>query len=235
MGPVPVRWSPTCSGSLGSTRSGTTCSSSGFSLRSGRRCPTSTSTSSLPDAPRSTPAIFERFGIDRVACVSMADTYRVRHAIRDVGAALGLPPSEIDTLAKAFPHIRARDAQNALRELPELRASRIADDPRMSLLFSLVERLDGLPRHLALHPCGVLLSDVTLLDRTPVEPSAMGFAMSQFDKDDVEHLGLLKLDVLGIRMQSAMAYALDEIERVDGPTTVQTSTPFRSTTPPRST
>ena len=160
--------------------------------------------------------IFERYGAERVACVSMADTYRVRHAIRDVGAALGLPPAEIDTLAKAFPHIRARDAQNALRELPELRASRIADDPRMSLLFSLVERLDGLPRHLALHPCGVLLSDITLLDRTPVESSAMGFAMSQFDKDDVEHLGLLKLDVLGIRMQSAMAYALDEIERVEG-------------------
>ena len=161
-------------------------------------------------------AIFERYGADRVACVSMADTYRVRHAIRDVGAALGLPPSEVDTLAKAFPHIRARDARNALRELPELRASRIADDPRTPLLFSLVERLDGLPRHLALHPCGVLLSDITLLDRTPVESSAMGFAMSQFDKDDVEHLGLLKLDVLGIRMQSAMSYALDEIERVEG-------------------
>jgi error-prone DNA polymerase len=160
--------------------------------------------------------IFERYGKDRVACVSMADTYRVRHAIRDVGAALGLPPGEIDTVAKAFPHIRARDAQNALRELPELRASRLGDDPRLKLLFSLVERLDGLPRHLALHPCGVLLSDISLLSRTPVEPSAMGFAMSQFDKDDVEHLGLLKLDVLGIRMQSAMAHALDEIERVDG-------------------
>lgn len=161
-------------------------------------------------------AIFERFGTDRVACVSMADTYRVRHAVRDVGAALGLPPGEIDRLAKAFPHIRARDARRALRELPELRSSRLGDDPRMDLLFRLAERLDGLPRHLALHPCGVLLSDISLLDRTPVEPSAMGFAMSQFDKDDVEHLGLLKLDVLGIRMQSAMAYALDEIARVDG-------------------
>ncbi|MEO8328974.1 MAG: OB-fold nucleic acid binding domain-containing protein, partial [Candidatus Nanopelagicales bacterium] len=152
----------------------------------------------------------------RVACVSMADTYRVRHAVRDVGAALGLPPGEIDTIAKAFPHIRARDARNALRELPELRASGVGNDPRLDMLFSLVEKLDGLPRHLALHPCGVLLSDITLLDRTPVEPSAAGFAMSQFDKDDVEHMGLLKLDVLGIRMQSAMAYALEEIERVDG-------------------
>ncbi|HVQ89033.1 MAG TPA: DNA polymerase III subunit alpha, partial [Actinomycetes bacterium] len=160
--------------------------------------------------------IFERFGTDRVACVSMADTYRVRHAVRDVGAALGMPPGEIDTIAKAFPHIRARDARNALRELPELRASRVGEDPRLDLMFSLVEKLDGLPRHLALHPCGVLLSDITLLDRTPVEPSAAGFAMSQFDKDDVEHLGLLKLDVLGIRMQSAMAYALEEVERIEG-------------------
>ena len=75
-------------------------------------------------------------------------------------------------------------------------------------MFALVERLDGLPRHIALHPCGVLLSDRTLLDRTPVEASWLGFPMSQFDKDDVEELGLLKLDVLGIRMQSAMAHAV---------------------------
>ena len=83
-------------------------------------------------------------------------------------------------------------------------------------MFRLVERLDGLPRHIAMHPCGVLLSDATLLDRTPVEASYAGFPMSQFDKDDVEDLGLLKLDVLGIRMQSAMAHAVAEIERVEG-------------------
>jgi error-prone DNA polymerase len=160
-------------------------------------------------------AILDRFGTERVACVSMMDTYRVRHAIRDVGAALGLPPGEIDSIAKAFPHIRARDARAALVELPELRASRI-DAPHLDVLFRLVERLDGLPRHIALHPCGVLLSDATLLDRTPVEKSFLGFPMSQFDKDDVEDLGLLKLDVLGIRMQSAMAHAVDEIRRVDG-------------------
>ena len=68
---------------------------------------------------------------------------------------------------------------------------------------------------IAVHPCGVLLSDATLLDRTPVEASYAGFPMSQFDKDDVEDLGLLKLDVLGIRMQSSMAHALTEIKRVD--------------------
>jgi error-prone DNA polymerase len=82
--------------------------------------------------------------------------------------------------------------------------------------WDLVEGLDGLPRHIAMHPCGVLLSDATLLDRTPVEPSAQGYPMSSFDKDDVETLGLLKLDVLGVRMQSALAHAITEVERVDG-------------------
>ncbi len=160
-------------------------------------------------------AIFDRYSADRVACVAMLDTYKVRHAIRDVGAALGMPPGEIDTIAKAFPHIRARDARNAMAELPELRTAGISGE-RLGLMFDLVEKLDGLPRHVALHPCGVLLSDATLLDRTPVEASFAGYPMSQFDKDDVEDIGLLKLDVLGIRMQSAMAHAVDEVERIEG-------------------
>ena len=159
--------------------------------------------------------ILQRFGRDRVTCVSMMDTYKARHAIRDVGAALGVPPAEVDEIAKAFPHIRAKDVRSAMAELPELR-TRSLDGGRLTTLFDLVERLDGLPRHIALHPCGVVLSDGGLLDRTPVESSWLGFPMSQFDKDDVEALGLLKLDVLGIRMQSAMAHAVGEVERVTG-------------------
>jgi len=159
--------------------------------------------------------VLARYGGERCACVAMMDTYRARHAIRDVGAALGMPPGEIDAVAKAFPHIRANQVRSALRDLPELRASGI-DAGRLDLLFRLAERLDGLPRHIALHPCGVLLSDATLLDRTPVEASFLGFPMSQFDKDDVEDLGLLKLDLLGIRMQSAISHALGEVERLDG-------------------
>ncbi|WP_422631818.1 PHP domain-containing protein [Pseudokineococcus basanitobsidens] len=160
--------------------------------------------------------VVERFGGERVSAVSMMDTYRVRHAVRDVGAALGMPPAEVGAIATAFPHVRARDARAAVAELPELRASGLGHE-RLSLLLDLVEDLDALPRHVALHPCGVLLSDAGLGDRTPVEASWAGFPMSQLDKDDVEVLGLLKLDVLGIRMQSAMAHALDEVERVDGP------------------
>ncbi|MFJ4964989.1 DNA polymerase III subunit alpha [Streptomyces sp. NPDC088729] len=160
--------------------------------------------------------IIGRFGAERVATVAMPETYRVRHAIRDVGAALSMDPAETDRLAKAFPHIRARDARAALEELPELKEVALHRE-RYGRLWDLVEGLDALPRGIAMHPCGVLLSDAGLLDRTPVMPtSGEGFPMAQFDKEDVEHLGLLKLDVLGVRMQSAMAHAVAEVERASG-------------------
>ncbi|WP_320785079.1 DNA polymerase III subunit alpha [Streptomyces sp. CRN 30] len=161
-------------------------------------------------------AIIGRFGAERVATVAMPETYRVRHAIRDVGAALSMDPAEIDRVAKSFPHIRARDARAALDELPELREL-AGRKERYGRLWELVEGLDALPRGMAMHPCGVLLSDASLLSRTPVMPtSGEGFPMAQFDKDDVEELGLLKLDVLGVRMQSAMAHAVAEVERATG-------------------
>ncbi|WP_406252228.1 DNA polymerase III subunit alpha [Streptomyces atratus] len=161
-------------------------------------------------------AIIGRFGTERVATVAMPETYRVRHAIRDVGAALSMNPAETDRLAKAFPHIRARDARAAMEELPELREV-AREKGRYGRLWELVEALDGLPRGIAMHPCGVLLSDATLLRRTPTVPtSGDGFPMVQFDKEDVEDLGLLKLDVLGVRMQSAMAHAVAEIGRASG-------------------
>ena len=160
-------------------------------------------------------AIIERYGEERCGCVSMMETYRARSAIRDTAAALGLPPHEIDTIAKAFGHIRARGIGDAFDDLPELRASNLAM-PQLTGLFRIAERLDGLPRHIAMHPCGVVLSSATLLDRVPVERSAEGLPLCQFDMDDVEAAGMIKLDVLGVRMQSAMTYALAEIERTRG-------------------
>ena len=163
--------------------------------------------------------IFDRFGFERVAAVSMMETYRVRHAVRDVGRALGMPAADVDAFAMSFPHIRARQAREALADLPELRSSsfgRLAAAGRLDTFLDLVERLDHLPRHIALHPCGLVLSDASLLARTPVEGSAAGFPMSHFDKDDVEEMGLLKLDVLGVRMQSSMAHAVAEVARVTG-------------------
>ena len=156
--------------------------------------------------------IFDAYGAERTACVCMMETYRARSAIRDVAAAMSLPPDEIGAIAKAFPHIRAKHITAALSELPELRRSRVNTE-QLATIFNIAEQLDGLPRHVAMHPCGVLLSDRTLLDRTAVQASAEGFPLSHLDKDDAEIAGVIKLDVLGVRMQSAMAHTLAEIER----------------------
>jgi error-prone DNA polymerase len=159
--------------------------------------------------------IFDAYGTERTACVCMMETYRARSAIRDVAAAMSLPPDEIGAIAKAFPHIRAKHITAALTELPELRRSRLGG-AQLETVFDIAQQLDGLPRHVAMHPCGVLLSDRTLLDRTVVQESGEGFPLSQLDKDDAEIAGVIKLDVLGVRMQSAMALALAEISRVGG-------------------
>ncbi|GAA2785160.1 DNA polymerase III subunit alpha [Kitasatospora paracochleata] len=162
--------------------------------------------------------IMARYGTERVCTLSMPETYRARHAIRDTGLALGLPPDEVGRLAKSFPHITARSITTALAELPELAGIR-EQTHRYDDLFTLAEGLDALPRGTAMHPCGVILSNDTLLRRTPVVPTPTeGFPAMQFDKEDVEidGLGLLKLDVLGVRMQSSMAYAVREIDRTTG-------------------
>jgi error-prone DNA polymerase len=166
--------------------------------------------------------VFKRYGDSnwagpnnqsRCAVVSMVDTYRARHAIRDAGAALGLPGMEIDMLAKSMPHVRARNIAATLESLPELRRLNTSA-PLMAATIEMAQRLDGLPRHLAMHPCAIVLSDGGFLDRAPLMASAGGYPMVAFDKDDVEAVGLLKLDVLGVRMQSTIAYSLEEIERV---------------------
>ncbi len=169
--------------------------------------------------------VFKRYGdpnwsrpgnTSRCATVAMVDTYRARHAIRDTGAALGLSLIEIDLIAKSLPHIRARNISQALASLPELRGINL-NNPLTAMTISLAERLDGLPRHLAMHPCAVVLSDGAFLDRAPLQINAGGYPMVEFDKDDVEAVGLLKLDILGVRMQSTIAYAISEIERTEQP------------------
>jgi error-prone DNA polymerase len=152
--------------------------------------------------------VMARFGEHRTACVAMLETFQARMAVREVGKALGLPGDEIDLIAKSFTHARARDVRRAVDRLPELKQSRL-DAGQLTTLFDLVERIDGFPRHIAMHPCGILLGDADLTTRTPLERSAHGYSMSQFDKDDVASLGLLKLDVLGVRMLSAMRHCLE--------------------------
>jgi error-prone DNA polymerase len=159
--------------------------------------------------------ILTRHGHERAACVAMVDTYRARSAVREVGKALGLPEVEVGVVAKAFPHISARHLRDGLEQLPELQGLNLPMR-QLDLLFRVAERLDGFPRHIALHPCGIVLASHDLVERVPLERSANGHRMIQADKDDVELLGYLKLDILGVRMLSSMRHAIDEIARTTG-------------------
>ncbi|MFR9792005.1 DNA polymerase III subunit alpha [Streptomyces sp. MB22_4] len=161
-------------------------------------------------------AIFDRFGKERVAVTAMPETYRARRALRDTGLALGIAPAEVDRIAKSFPHLRASDITGALAELPELRQL-AAEASRYGPLWELAEGLDSLVHGMAMHPCGVVVSDAGLLDRLPVQPTPQGdYPMAMAAKEEIEALGNIKLDVLGVRMQSAMAHAVAEIERTTG-------------------
>jgi error-prone DNA polymerase len=138
--------------------------------------------------------------------------------MRDSALALGIDPDQVDDIASSMWRFSASSFRNALNVKPELAefAQAVEHDRKMNLLVDMTERLDRIPRHISMHPCGVILGDLTLPLLTPVEPSGMGLPMSQFDKDDMDPMGLLKLDVLGVRMQSTMAYAVSEIKRVRG-------------------
>ncbi|MGH2730753.1 MAG: DNA polymerase III subunit alpha, partial [Actinomycetota bacterium] len=159
--------------------------------------------------------ILDTYGSEQTAMCCMVDTFRARMAIREVGKALGLPAEEIDLVAKAFPRVAARDIPAAIERLPELAGSNLRAG-QLEQLFERCLAIDGFPRHLALHPSGVVLSSPDLADRVPMQESFGGFVMLQADKDDVEELGLVKLDVLGVRMLSSIAHAADEIGRVHG-------------------
>jgi error-prone DNA polymerase len=135
--------------------------------------------------------------------------------VREVGKALGLPEVEVGVVAKSFPHISARHLREGLERLPELRGLNLPM-AQLDLLFRVAERIDGFPRHIALHPCGIVLASHDLVERVPLERSFGGHRMVQADKDDVELLGYLKLDILGVRMLSAMRHAIDEIARTTG-------------------
>lgn len=157
-------------------------------------------------------AVFDRYGHHRVTLLSMQSTYRARGAVRDAGAALGLAPEQIDQVAKNVWRFNPADFRQALETKPELRdvAAQVKTDAQLDLLIDLTARLDRLPRHISMHPCGVILGDSDLLSLTATQPSGMGLPMSQFDKDDIDDAGLLKLDILGVRMQSSIEREANE-------------------------
>ena len=148
--------------------------------------------------------IEQRFGPEHTAMTATLVCYGLRLAIRDVAKALGWPASDLSRISKAVPRRRSTREIHALKS--DLEAA-IGTSPMMDTLLQSVASLNGVPRHLGLHSGGMILSRTPLWQFSPVQHSANGVRMVQFNKDDVEALGLVKFDVLGLRMLATVDMA----------------------------
>jgi error-prone DNA polymerase len=160
--------------------------------------------------------IYAKYGRARAALAAAVITWRTRSALRDVGAALGVDARLIDAVAKDH---HGFDAQGVAARLDGLAAGLgLRPAPAlMRLWLELAAQLKGAPRHLSQHVGGFVLTETPLTRLVPVEPASMaGRSVIQWDKDDLEALGLLKVDVLALGMLTAIRRCLDLASRWHG-------------------
>ena len=163
--------------------------------------------------------LYNKYGRDRAALAATVITYRSKSALRDVGRALGFESGQIDRLTRSM---RWWDGRNVIPE----RMREAGLDPQANinkLLFLLINSIVGFPRHLSQHVGGFIISQGPLGRLAPIENAAMPErSVIQWDKDDLEALGLLKVDVLALGMLSAIRRTLDIVSQMRGtPLTMQ--------------
>ncbi|NNL99970.1 MAG: error-prone DNA polymerase, partial [Gammaproteobacteria bacterium] len=157
--------------------------------------------------------IYRKYGRRRAALVATVITYKARSAIRDVGKALGLDLDQVDRLARnMYWWDQGAAVPERLREV-----GFDPDNPVIRLLMQRVSELIGFPRHLSQHVGGFVIADEPLDQLVPIENAAMADrTVIQWDKDDLEALGLLKVDCLSLGMLTAIRRSFELIERFDG-------------------
>ena len=159
--------------------------------------------------------VTERYGREHASLVASFSTYRARGAIRDVGRALGLPPAELERLARVSDGWNAKKVVEDLRHLPD--AERRLRSPRWRAFAELTGEIAGLPRHISQHPGGMVISSRPLVELVPVQPAAMaGRQLCQWDKDSCADAGFLKIDLLGLGMLSAVEECVEQIAEAYG-------------------
>jgi error-prone DNA polymerase len=157
--------------------------------------------------------IYRKYGRERAALAATVITYRPRSALRDVGRALGLSGLQLDRLSKSM---QWWDGSN-VDESRVLEAGLDPHSPVIKRLLYLVRQLLGFPRHLSQHVGGFVISNGPLSELVPVENAAMeDRTVIQWEKNDLEDLGLLKVDVLGLGMLTAIRRSFDLIRDFDG-------------------
>jgi error-prone DNA polymerase len=157
--------------------------------------------------------IYSKYGRDRAALAATIITYRPRSALRDIGKVLGLSDLQIGRLSRSMQWWDGDKVDDSRI----LEAGLSPDSPIIKRLLYLVRELIGFPRHLSQHVGGFVISDAPLYELVPVENAAMpDRTVIQWEKDDLEELGLLKVDVLGLGMLTAIRRAFALIHGFDG-------------------
>ena len=153
--------------------------------------------------------IYNKYGRDRSAIAAVVISYRTRSAIRDVGKAMGLPDTLVDLFAKDHQWFDQGLAGERMHEMARQAGAHI-DEHQAQLWLDLTSRLMGFPRHLSQHVGGFVLTQTRLTRLVPVEKSSLkDRSIIQWDKDDLEEMGLMKVDVLALGMLTAIRRCLD--------------------------
>lgn len=153
----------------------------------------------------------ERYGYDHVAQIVTFGTMAAKGAVRDVGRVLNMPYSQVADIAKLIPNELKITLDKALKESADLR--KLYDsDADVKKLIDLARKIEGLPRHSSTHAAGVVIARNPLTDYLPVAVSE-GTLVTEFDKDHVEELGLLKMDFLGLRTLTVINDTIANIKK----------------------
>lgn len=155
----------------------------------------------------------EKYGQLHMAQIATFGTMAAKMALRDVARVFGLSPSESNRWSNAVPNAlkmtlsKAYETSNKLQQL-------VNEDERNRQMFQVAQQLEGLPRHVSTHAAGVVLSDQNLLELVPLQAGSNDILLTQYTMNDVEKIGLLKMDFLGLRNLSIIDNTLQSIKRV---------------------
>ena len=156
------------------------------------------------------------YGEESVSQIATFNILKAKSAVRDVGRVMGMPFGDVDRIAKLIPDDLNITIEKALEDSSELRELVEGDDDVRTLIET-ATRLEGKARHCGVHAAGVVIAPEPLVNLVPLTRTSHGDVATQFDKDDVETLGLLKMDFLGLRTLTVLADAVDSIRQSENP------------------
>ena len=156
-----------------------------------------------------------KYGRSNVAQIITFGTMAAKAAIKDVGRAMDLPYGEVDRIAKLIPNQLNITLEEALKQSPQLK-SQIDSDPRYVDMMEVAKRLEGLARHASTHAAGVVISPEPLTNIVPLYKSSRDEITTQYDMKGLEHIGLLKMDFLGLTTLTVLDDAVHMVEQNRG-------------------